>query len=101
MPPKLEVGGRMLSFPFSRFLYISCKKPQEEIWHFGTGNLSLYDRSKRTAQCWVCNWSLLASHSGLWASPPPQTMSTNANKPVGEASSNPVLRCSVALVVLT
>ena len=35
-PPKLEVGGRILSFPFSRFLYISCKKPQEEIWHFGS-----------------------------------------------------------------
>ena len=71
-------------------------------WHaWRSGNLSLDDRSKRTAQCWVCNWSRLASHSGLWASPPPRTMSTNANKPVGEASSNPVLRCSVALVVLT
>ena len=30
MPPKLEVGGRILSFPFSRFLYISCKNPKRK-----------------------------------------------------------------------
>ena len=29
-----------------------------------TGNLSVDGQSKRMAQCWVCNWSLLASHSG-------------------------------------
>ena len=45
------------------------------------------------------NWSRQASHSGLWASPPPRTTSTNANKPVRKASSDPVLRRSVALVV--
>ena len=50
-----------------------------------SGNLSLDDQSNRTAQCWVCNWSCLASHSGLWASPPPPTISTNANKPVRKA----------------
>ena len=65
------------------------------------GNLSLDDKSNRMAQCWVCNWSRQTSLSGLWASPPPWTTSTNANKPVRKASSDPVLRRSVALVVQT
>ena len=34
MPPKLEVGGRMLLFQFSNFSYISRKVPKRENFAF-------------------------------------------------------------------